>query len=130
MIRLISSLLLLFTVLVSMLCNAGQGLSGIWQHESEPVWIDMKPDQSKGFVIRNENKPEREGLLAVRDLVPSNELNKWSAEVYAARLGEYRKAAIKLIDDDRLSFIVKVGFIRQSVNWNRVSEVLPASDDK
>ena len=68
--------------------------------------------------------------MVVTDLEASDEPNEWSAQVFAARLGEYRKADIILASDDRVVFTVKVGFMRRSVEWRRVTEVPPASNDE
>ena len=52
-------------------------------------------------------QPDRVGLV-VTDLEASDEPNEWSAQVFAARFGEYRKATITLPADDRMVFTVKV----------------------
>ena len=129
MTRLLPKLLLLMvTVMVAMPGDAGDELAGYWQHESEPVWIEMQPETGQGVMLRNDNRPDRVGFLVVTDLEAGDEPNDWSAQVFAARLGEYRKAEITLAADDRMVFTVKVGFMRRSVEWQRVSEVPPATD--
>lgn len=133
MIRLTPSvflLLLMVSVMVSTQSHAESGLSGYWQHESEPIWIEMQPDTGKGVMLRNDNRPDRVGFLLVTDLVASGEPSEWSAQVFAAPLGEYRNATITLESDDLMAFTVKVGFIRRTVEWTRVKEVPPASDDE
>jgi hypothetical protein len=110
--------------------HAENELAGYWQHESEPVWIEMQPETGQGVMLRNDNRPDRVGFLVVTDLEAGDEPNDWSAQVFAARLGEYRKAEITLAADDRMVFTVKVGFMRRSVEWLRVSEVPPATDDE
>ena len=131
MTRLLPKLLLLMvTVMVAMPGDAGDELAGYWQHESEPVWIEMQPETGQGVMLRNDNRPDRVGFLVVTDLEASDEPNDWSAQVFAARLGEYRQAEITLATDDRMVFTVKVGFMRRSVEWQRVSEVPPATDDE
>jgi hypothetical protein len=109
--------------------NAEADLAGYWQHESDPVWIEMQPDTGQGVMVRNDNRPDRIGFLVVTDLETSDDPNAWSAQVFAARLGEYRKADITLPADDRMVFTVKVGFMRRSVEWRRVTEVPPGSND-
>ena len=131
MTRLLSRLLLL--MLSSMFALPGRAeseLAGYWQHESEPVWIEMQPETGQGVMLRNDNRPDRVGFLVVTDFEASDEPNEWSAQVFAARLGEYRKADITLSSDGRMVFSVKVGFMRRSVEWQRVSEVPPATDDE
>lgn len=107
---------------------ASTDLSGYWQHESEPVWIEMIPDEGKGVVLRNDNKPDRVGFLVVTDLAPGQESNQWTAQVYAAQMGEYRDAEIKLEGEDLMSFTVKAGFIRRTVEWTRVQQVPSAAN--
>ena len=122
-------LLLILTATVALPGHAGDELAGYWQHESDPVWIEMQPDTGQGVMVRHDNRPDRVGFLVVTDLEASDEPNEWFAQVFAARLGEYRKAEIALAADDRMVFTVKVGFVRRSVEWRRVSEVPPAPND-
>ena len=130
MTRLLPTLLLLIlSAMVMMPGNAETQLAGYWQHESDPVWIEMQPEAGQGVMIRNDIRPDRLGFLVVTDLEASDDPNEWSAQVFAARLGEYRKAEITIAADDRMVFTVKVGFVRRSVEWRRVSEVPPAPND-
>ena len=131
MTRLLPSLLLLMlSAMFALPGHAENELAGYWQHESEPVWIEMQPETGQGVMLRNDNRPDRVGFLVVTDLETSDEPNEWSAQVFAARLGEYRKAEITLSSDGRMVFTVKVGFMRRSVEWQHVSEVPPATDDE
>ena len=120
--------LLIAGAMISKPSYASSGLSGYWRHESEPIWIEMQPDEGKGVMLRNDNRPDRAGFLVVTDLEASDDPNEWSAQVFAAQLGEYRNATITLESDDLMAFTVKVGFIRRTVEWTRVKEVPPASD--
>ena len=130
MTRLLPKLLLLIvTAMVALPGHAGDELAGYWQHESDPVWIEMQPGSGQGAMVRSDNRPDRVGFLVVTDFEASDKPNEWSAQVFAARLGEYRKADITLSADDRMVFTVKVGFMRRSVEWRRVSEVPPAPSD-
>ena len=130
MTRLLPKLLpLVLTAMVALPGHAGDELAGYWQHESDPVWIEMQPEAGQGVMVRNDNRPDRLGFLVVTDLEASDNPNEWSAQVFVARLGEYRKAEITLGGDDRMVFTVKVGFVRRSVEWRRVSEVPPAPND-
>ena len=123
-------LLLMLSAMVALPGHAENELAGYWQHESEPVWIEMQPGSGQGVMVRSDNRPDRVGFLVVTDLEASDDPNEWSAQVFAARLGEYRQADIALAADDRMVFTVKVGFMRRSVEWQRVSEVPPATDDE
>ena len=123
-------LLLMLSAMVALPGHAENELAGYWQHESEPVWIEMQPGTGQGVMVRSDKRPDRVGFLVVTDLEASDEPNEWSAQVFVARLGEYRKATITLPADDRMVFTVKVGFLRRSVEWQRISEVPPAIDDE
>ena len=123
-------ILLILSAMVALPGNAEVDLAGYWQHESDPVWIEMQPETGQGAMLRNDNRPDRVGFLVVTDLEASDDPKAWSAQVFAARLGEYRTAKITLASDDRMIFTVKVGFMRRSVEWRRVSEVPPAPDDE
>ncbi len=122
-------LLLMLSTMVALPGHAGDELAGYWQHESEPVWIEIQPGIGQGVMVRSDNRPDRVGFLVVTDLKASDEPNEWSAQVFVARLGEYRNADITLSSDGRMVFTVKVGFMRRSVEWRRVSEVPPAPND-
>ena len=122
-------LLLILSAMTGLPGHAGDELAGYWQHESDPVWIEMQPDTGHGVMVRNDNRPDRIGFLVVTDLEASDDPNEWSAQVFAARLGEYRKAEVTLSTDGRMVFTVKVGFMRRSVEWRRVSEVPLAPND-
>ena len=131
MTRLLPKLLLLtLSAMAALPGHAEADLAGYWQHESDPVWIEMQPETGQGVMLRNDNRPDRVGFLVVTDLEASDDPNEWFAQVFAARLGEYRAADITLASDDRMVFTVKVGFMRRSVEWRRVSEVPLASDDE
>ena len=130
MIRLLPGLILTISIAIfTTPGNAEVDLAGYWQHESEPVWIEMQPQAGQGVVLRNDNRPDRVGFLVVTDLAVSDEPGEWSAQVFAAQLGEYRNATITLVSDDLMAFTVNVGFIRRTVEWARVPEVPPARDD-
>ena len=130
MIRLLPGLILtILTAIFAAPGNAEADLAGYWQHESEPVWIEMQPEAGQGVMVRNDNRPDRVGFLVVTDLKASDDPNEWLAQVFAARLGEYRKAEITLSADDRMTFTVKVGLMRRSVDWRRVSEVPTTPND-
>ena len=88
------------------------------------------PAAGEGVVVRNDNQPGRVGFKVVKALEAGSQPDKWSGQVFAARLGEYRDATITLESDDRLAFTVKVGMMRRTVEWRRVPEVPSATDDE
>ena len=115
----VSALLMLSSARV-----AAGDLVGIWQHESEPVWIQIEANETVGRVQRNDNKPEAVGFEMIKDLAQTgNDKARWTGQVYAAKLGEFKSAEIELIDEDVMRFKVKVGFMSRTVEWQRVDEV-------
>jgi uncharacterized protein (DUF2147 family) len=89
----------------------------------------MQPDEGVAIMVRNDNRPDRVGFQVVTDLVATDKPNQWSGQVFAAKLGEYRDATITLKNDDRMAFTVKVGFMRRTVEWQRVDAV-PAGPNR
>ena len=102
-------------------------LSGFWKHADEPGWIEIRLDEGKGTVLRNDKFPERVGREILKDLKPdAEEEGLWRGQVFAERLGEYRDAEITLPEPNQMEIKVKVGFISRTVDWVRVQEVPPA----
>ena len=56
--KLVNVVALLLTVSVA---QAEPDLAGFWQHEKEPVWIEMVPAAGEGVVVRNDNQPGASG---------------------------------------------------------------------
>ena len=112
-----------FLCLPMQFVQAEEALAGFWQHESDPIWLAMQPDEGVAIMVRNDNRPDRVGFQVVTDLVATDKPNQWSGQVFAAKLGEYRDATITLKNDDRMAFTVKVGFMRRTVEWQRVDAV-------
>ena len=103
--------------------QAEDALAGFWQHESDPIWLAMQPDEGVAIMVRNDNRPDRVGFQVVTDLVATDKPKQWSGQVFAAQLGEYRDATITLKNENRMAFTVKVGFVRRTVEWQRVHAV-------
>ena len=122
----ISRTLLALAVLFLAPLVIAEDIDGFWKHSDEPGWIEIRLSEGKGTVVRNDKFPERLGREIVKDLeADDSEENLWLGQVYAERLGEYRKAEISLPEPDRMEFKVKVGFMSRTVLWRRVAS-LPA----
>ena len=116
-------ILMLGSLLVSSGLHAGS-LDGYWQHEKQPVWIEVQSEAGVGSVVRNDNRPEAVGFEMLRNLQKKNaEGDSWSGEVFAAPLGEYKAAEITLQDANTMKFKVKVGFMSRTVEWQRVESI-------
>lgn len=116
--------------LIAQFVQAEDALAGFWQHESAPVWLAMQPDEGVGIMVRNDDRPDRVGFKVVTNLAATGKANQWSGRVFAAQLGEYRDATITLKNDDRMAFTVVVGFMRRTVEWQRVDAVPAGSPPK
>ena len=110
--------------------QAEDALAGFWQHESDPIWLAMRPDEGVATMVRNDDRPDRVGFKVVTNLAATGKENQWSGRVFAVQLGEYRDATITLKNDDRMAFTVKVGFMRRTVEWQRVDAVPAGSPPK
>jgi uncharacterized protein (DUF2147 family) len=102
-------------------------ISGFWKHVDEPGWIEIRLEEGKGTVVRNDKYPERVGRELLKDLVADGgEQGVWRGKVYAEKLGEYKDAEISLSQPDLMEIKVKVGFMSRTLEWKRVAEI-PAS---
>ncbi len=116
-------MLMLATLLVAPLA-AAEDIGGFWKHAEEPGWIEVRLDEGKGTVLRNDKYPERVGREILKDLrADDSEEGLWLGQVYAERFGEYKDAEITLPESGRMEIKVKVGFISRTVEWQRVDEV-------
>ena len=120
MIRIILSIAVL---LVAQLAAAND-ISGFWKHADEPGWIEIRLDEGKGTVVRNDKFPERAGREILKGLAADDaEAETWRGQIYVEKLGEYKDAEITLADTERMKIKVKVGFMSRTLEWQRVEEV-------
>ena len=118
----VRNLFLLLAMFAAPLAFAGD-ISGFWKHAEEPAWIEIRLDEGKGTVMRNDKYPERVGREILKDLeADESEAGLWRGQVFAQRLGEYKDAEISLPEPDRMAIKVKVGFISRTVEWVRAEE--------
>ncbi|MCR9104159.1 MAG: DUF2147 domain-containing protein [Gammaproteobacteria bacterium] len=116
----------LFSLVISLAAPLvfAEDISGIWKHPEAPAWIEINLDEGTGTVLRNDKFPERVGREFVKDLKPDeSEVNLWRGQVYAEKMGEYRKAEVSLPEPGRMEFKVKVGFVSRTIEWMRVDGV-------
>ncbi len=101
-------------------------LSGFWQHEEQPAWIEIRfaDGSGTGKVVRNDEYPDRVGRVVLKEIsADGNDGASWRGQVYAQRLQEFKDAEISLPEPDQMQIKVKVGFMSRTVTWKRVSEV-------
>lgn len=121
---------LVLVVLLTPTLVFADDIAGFWKHAEEPGWIEIRPEEGSGTVVRNDLYPERVGRQLVKDLVADDSREGvWRGQVYAERLGEYKDAEISMPEPDRMQFKVKVGFMSRTIDWVRVDEV-PAGPAK
>ena len=120
----ITRVLLAFAVSSATPLALAEDINGFWKHPDAPAWIEISLEKGKGTVVRNDKFPERVGRELVNDLkADDSEEDLWHGQVYAEKLGEYKKAKISLPDPGRMEFKIKVGFISRTIEWVRVDEV-------
>ncbi|MCR9278686.1 MAG: DUF2147 domain-containing protein [Pseudomonadaceae bacterium] len=109
--------------LLSTHAASASGIEGLWDNEANPVsMVILVSDDgvATGKVAQNEQNPESVGRLILKSVVADPGDNKlWRGQVFAARLGEFRDAEVRLVDDERLEISVKVGFLSRTVGWTR-----------
>ena len=104
-------------------------IEGIWKNEADPVWIEVVHGDgvATGTVVRNDRNPAAAGRVLLRDLTADGaEANLWRGQVFAVRLGEFRDAEVRVLEADRMQILVKVGLMRRTVSWTRVTDTLGA----
>ena len=120
----ITRILLSVSVLLLPSLAAADDIGGFWKHPEASAWIEIRLEEGKGTVVRNDKFPERVGREFAKDLkADESEENLWHGQIYAERLGEYKKAQIYLPEPDRMEFKIKVGFMSRTIEWMRVDEV-------
>lgn len=120
---LVTMLVLLLAPLVAPAVAANE-LNGIWQHEEDPVWVEIgfEGEQGNGVILRNNKNAEVVGFELLKKLTPHEKKSlTWTGQVYAQQLEEYKKATVTLPEPDVMRLKVKVGFLSKTIEWNRVS---------
>ena len=109
-------------LLISSLCSA-EGISGIWQHPKDPVWIEVTATAGQGLAVRNDSDPSSIGFAVLKEVSAGDQKDRWTGQVFVPQLGDYKRVELSLPTADTLKMQVKIGFLRRSLEWTRVSEV-------
>ncbi|MDG1032623.1 MAG: DUF2147 domain-containing protein [Luminiphilus sp.] len=109
-------------LLTSSLCSA-EGISGIWQHPKDPVWIEVTATAGQGLAVRNDSDPSSIGFAVLKEVSAGDQKDRWTGQVFVPQLGDYKRVELSLPTADTLKMKVKIGFLRRSLEWTRVSEV-------
>ena len=109
-------------LLISSLCSA-EGISGIWQHPKDPVWIEVTATAGHGLNVRNDSDPSSIGFAVLKEVTVGEQKGRWTGQVFVPQLGDYKRVELSLPTADTLKMKVKIGFLRRSLEWARVPEV-------
>ena len=118
----LKAILPLTLLLISSLCSA-EGISGIWQHPKDPVWIEVTATAGQGLAVRNDSDPSSIGFAVLKEVSARDQKDRWTGQVFVPQLGDYKRVELSLPTADTLKMKVKIGFLRRSLEWTRVSEV-------
>ena len=118
----LKAILPLTLLLISSLCSA-EGISGIWQHPKDPVWIKVTATAGRGLAVRNDSDPSSIGFAVLKEVSAGDQKGRWTGQVFVPQLGDYKRVELSLPTADTLNMTVKIGFLRRSLEWTRVSEV-------
>ena len=118
----LKAILPLTLLLISSLCSA-EGISGIWQHPKDPVWIEVTATAGQGLALRNDSDPSSIGFAVLKEVSAGDQKDRWTGQVFVPQLGDYKRVELSLPTADTLKMKVKIGFLRRSLEWTRVSEV-------
>ena len=99
-------------------------ISGIWKHEENPAWIEIRLEEGSGAVVRNDTFPDRMGRTILNDLqADKSKKGLWHGVIYVEKLGEYKDVEISLPEADQMLIKGRVGFMSRTVEWVRVDEM-------
>jgi uncharacterized protein (DUF2147 family) len=118
----LKAILPLTLLLISSLCSA-EGISGIWQHPKDPVWIEVTATAGQGLAVRNDSDPSSIGFAVLKEVSAGDQKDRWTGQVFVPQLGDYKRVELSLPTADTLKMKVKIGLLRRSLEWTRVSEV-------
>lgn len=95
-------------------------VSGFWQYEGQPGWIEVRFEKSVSTVkvARNHEYPNRVGHTLLKGLSPIGEAgNLGQGKVYIERLGEYKNTEVLQVEPGSMRIIIEIGFITRKVDW-------------
>ena len=110
--------------------DGAHALLGLWQHESQPVVVEMKAADGliQGVITRQDEKPEAVGKTLFRDLAYDAESQSWSGRIFVLKLEKEKDVSVVLESPEQFEMTVKAGFIKKTATWNRVETQAQNSD--
>ena len=81
-------------LLISSLCSA-EGISGIWQHPKDPVWIEVTATAGHGLAVRNDSDPSSIGFAVLKEVTVGEQKRSldWPG-IRPPQLGDYKARGI------------------------------------
>ena len=101
------------------LSNDLSKLFGDWKHREKPVWININPDTNigKGIIIKNDDDPTSIGKFLFIDLLSDED--RFSGKIYVPQLGRFHPMKAEISDSGNIKVLVKVGFIKRTVYFDK-----------
>lgn len=108
-------------VLLSTTANANE-LIGYWQHESQPVTVEIlqQDGETIGIIRQQTERPEVIGRTLYQQLAYSEQDELWRGQIYVFRMKEFRDVSLKMLSGQAFKMTVKVGFMSRSFTWHKV----------
>jgi hypothetical protein len=115
--------LILFTAALFAHAASANDIAGLWKNDNDPIWMEIfwaEDAVATGTVSRNERNSDAVGQVLLKALVrdPAEDM-LWRGQVFAARLGEFRDAEVRLLDGRHLEITMKLGFMSRTVGWTK-----------
>jgi uncharacterized protein (DUF2147 family) len=114
----------LFTVWLFSPLALSADIDGIWKHAEEPVWIEIRLDQSDGVVLHNDKFPERVGNTFIKDITADKSTQGlWRGSVYIPKLKDYKNVEMSLSETGTMQIIGSFGFFSRTIEWLQVDKL-------
>ncbi len=101
-------------------------LIGYWQHESQPVIVEMleQDGETIGIIRQQTERPEVIGRTLYQQLAYSKQDATWRGQIYVFRMKEFKDVTVELLSEEAFKMTVKVGFMSRSFTWKKVEAPL------
>lgn len=96
-------------------------LHGEWKHRDKPVWIKIVSDEDSGSGIITKNDDDSSSVGKFLFIELSSETSYFSGKIYVPQLGRFHPMKAEITDDGDIKVLVKVGFIRKTVFFNKMT---------
>ena len=99
-------------------------LLGVWKHAEDLLWVQLSFNETSvnGVITQNDDDDTSVGKTLVDKVVYDSDERLWSGLIYVPQLKRMHPMTLRLIDHQRFKITVKVGFIKRSVEFLRITE--------